>query len=613
MIYSITPDITGNYYDLFAQLGFLAFFLVLCYEGHRRKYPMTVWLLSLAIIVTLALFGSRVAVFDLAAWQGWWQGGIFPVATNRTSIGAVLFLFPAIWFVKKVLRFKAPILDTMAFALPLVLILRRIGCFTAACCYGTPTGSDWGLRYLGPSSIRDQHWAETILGADRFGSAAVHPVPLYFILGALLCLLLVKKHQHRFKQAGNLTLFALAFLLAFRFFIEFFRDPATNHQLGSFVWGLKQIQWVLIPTVFILALSIWIRERRCQTNFAKAETITPDLARLGFVNLLLFTFVFWMQDSFSFAEKLGIHSFLILSAVALLVQMLKEKDRIRQINWQGSLVAVLAFFMMSQSYPSNMKDIEEGTKHTFSANYNNVYLGTKTYECLQIESGCGGNTCVFADSLRPNGARYNQFNFGYNGKTFTTREGRRFINRGKIRTTYITYGVDFQPEFFYDKNTNYRIRRSNIMPYVGRGGKNAEFIVGLRVGNIWGINLSEGIQGEKPTVISTSLRIGSPDNLYLVGSLENSMALGASVNSGSVNLTMNMRDYSKNHMEYLRFGYANIYEGSELIYLEPAFNLNEHFLITPRFGMSYRRERADEVRKAFSRPSIGLGVQYRMN
>jgi len=614
MIYSVTPDITGSYYDLSAHLTLLVFFLMLCYEGHRRKFPAAAWLLSLAIVVTLALFGSRIGVFDLAAWQTWWQGGAFPVATERTSIGVVLFLFPAIWLIRKGLRFNAPILDTLAFAIPVVLIIRRMGCIAAACCYGIPTESSWGLRYLGPSSIRDQHWVEVISGADRFGSAAVHPVPVYFILGGVISLFLLRKYQNRFKQAGSLTLFALALLLGFRFFIEFFRDPATNHQLGNFVLGLKQIQWFSLLAVLVLTVSIWIRERRPQTYFTKAEMTVPSLARIGFVNLLLFTFVYWMQSSFTLAEKIGIHSFLILSGVALLAEVLKEKDSLASFNWQSSFAALLAFFMMSQSYPSNMDKIEKGTKHTLSLDYNRAHLGSSTYECIDIESGCGGNTCVFADSLRPNGPRYNQFNLGYNAKVFRTRLKRWGRNRGKSHNTYYTYGVNYQPEFFYDKETDYRVHRSNIMPYVGRGGKNFEFIIGLRMGKIWGNDISgDGLPTQKSRVLSTALRIGSPDNIYINFGAENSTALGASVNNTSLSLTMNMRDYSSNYLEYMRFGLANIYENAGLIYIEPALNLNDHFLITPRFGLSFRPELDSENRAAFNHFFIGLGAQYRIN
>ena len=104
LTYSITPDITGMLYDIAAHLTLLVFFLMLCYEGHRRQYPTAAWLLSIAIILTVTLFGSRIAVFDIASWKLWWQNGYFPVATERTTLGVALFLIPAIWMIKKGLQ-----------------------------------------------------------------------------------------------------------------------------------------------------------------------------------------------------------------------------------------------------------------------------------------------------------------------------------------------------------------------------------------------------------------------------------------------------------------------------------------------------------------------------
>lgn len=612
--YAIIPDITGSLYDLSAHFALFAFFLILCYEGYRRKFPTAVWFLSLAIIVTVTLFGSRLAVFDIASWQLWWKEGILPLATERTSIGVVVFMFPAIWLVKKVLRFQSPFFDTLAFALPVVVILRRLGCLAAACCYGTPTGSDWGLRFMGPSVIRDQHWAMQIEGADRFGAAAVHPVQIYFIIGGILCLILLQKYRNHFKRAGNLTLFSLAFLLAFRFFTEFFRDPATNHQLGDFVLGLKQVQWFLLITVLLLSISIWIRER--SKSYSNNLITSPSISRLVFTNLLLFSFVYWMRDGFTVVEKIGIHSFLILSGVALVAALVKEKQYFLQTNGQTALITLLAFFMMSQSYPANIDQSPEGKILTFHGNYNHINLNDPTYNCVQTESGCGGTSCVLADSLNPNGAQYNQFNLGLNVRDFSTIKKRRWRSGGdSTYVTFLTYGFDYQPEFFYDKGTDRRVFRNNFMPYLGWGGSFAEMTVGVRIGNFWGepVVSQNQVAGEKNFSLAGSVRLGSPDHLYFIGSLENSLAMGASVGSFEVSASMNLRDYSRQRWEYIRFGYGSLYLHASHLYIEPAFNLNKELILTPRFGLSFHKELDDRGREAFRHPSFGIGLQYRMD
>ena len=139
-----------------------------------------------------------------------------------------------------------------------------------------------------------------------------------------------------------------------------------------------------------------------------------------------------------------------------------------------------------------------------------------------------------------------------------------------------------------------------------------ELTVGLRMGAIWGRTLEDDIEKEKKTTLAASFRLGSPDDLYFIGSVENSSVLGASVHSIDLSMTMILRDYTRNRLEYLRFGVSNIYENAGLVYLEPAFNFKEKLIFTPRLGLSFRREKDFENRPAFYHPMVGLGVQYRV-
>ncbi|MFK7810562.1 MAG: prolipoprotein diacylglyceryl transferase family protein [Saprospiraceae bacterium] len=611
--YSITPDITGTLYDFFAHTGLLFFFLICTYEAHRRKFPMAAWLLSLAIIVSLTLFGTRIAVFDIAAWQTWWQEGIFPIATQRTALGAAVFIFPSIWLIKKGLRFKAPILDTLAFAIPVIAIMRRLGCLAAACCYGLPTENGWGLRYLGPSVIRDQHWAETVLGADRFGSAAVHPVPVYFIIAALLTLFLLKKYKSTFKRIGSQTLFVIVLLLGFRFYIEFFRDPMTNHQLGDYAFGLKKVQWFLLLITTSLSLMLWYREKQTVQDI---KIITPALSRMVYANVLLGLFIYWMQDSFLIAEKVGIHSLLMLSLIALFVEAIRSRRPAEWQNWKAAFVVLLALVMMSQSYPKHMDSIEEEkTLFTLQGNWNKMNLGAASYNCTEVQSGCGGSDCVFADSLSPIGPEYQQFSIGINGKRFRPSPRKRWKpGMSHSYVSYINFGLDVQPEFFYNEALDYRTRKYNIMPYVGWGTRQVEFTFGLRIGRIWN-NQSNGsnIPEDNAVVGAFTLRIGSTDGFYFYGNINNSSAFGASVGSFNGTFNMNLSNYTNNHLEYLRFGLSNFHHNVLYTYIEPAFNIGEKFLVTPRFGLTYRSKRGPEFRQSFREPAFGMGLYYRLN
>ncbi len=619
--FSLTPDVTGITYDLFQYLSWGAMLVILLYEGWRRKYPLAAWSLSLALLLTVVILGTRLATFDAAAWEAWWRSGVFPQGGQRTAVASAVCFFLGIWLVRKGLHFRAPILVTFAFAVPATMILRRLGCLAAACCYGLPTEWGWGISYVGPSHLRDNHLSRGLVEWSDYSSALVYPVPLYFVVGGLLCYWILWRCKGRFRQAGNLTLLMMVVLLSFRFVIEFFRDPITNHQLGGLWLGLKQVQLVLLGTVIVLLAAIWLWERR---PVRQESHRFPSPHRLLWGNALLAGFVFWMQDGFTFAEKACIHGYMLLSWGALLVQLLRQTQASTQRRWQTSMIALIAFGLMSQTYPYVPVDTTMVRAHynTFKFNTNYGSVGSAHYECIQVNSGCGGTSCVRGDSINPYGPRHLPIEVGFDRVRVIQR---MYTKRGirKLWYFYTSFGIEAQGEFFQNRELGVSKFRGNVFPYFRFGNRGIELKIGARLGSIWHENedadipISSPINSNdhaqpNPLVFASALRVGRPSGIYLQVHSEQSPILGASTHSVGVNLNMNLNRFTNNKWQYLRIGMENVYSLDFIQYIEAGINLTNNIVITPRIGLVMRDQSGDVSRhRSFTRVMGGVGFYYR--
>ncbi len=625
----LEPDITGFAYDSCLYLSWFFILLVLFCEGHRRRYPIAAWMLCIALIISISILGSRLATFDWAAWQHWWEEGVFPEGDHRSSIAALLFFLLGLLMVRRGVGFRAPMLVVFAFVLPVLVIVRRLGCLLTGCCYGLPTESGWGIVYTGPSLIQERHLAKALVASSDHCSAAVHPVPLYLMIGAVVCGLVLWGCRGRFRQSGNLTLLSFALLLGFRFWIEFFRDPATNHQLGGWWLGLKEVQWVLLVSVLLLVVAIWARERRARRiasnlSFQQVFYKFPSATRLIWVNVLLAGFVFWMQEGFTFAEKASIHCFLLLSWVAMGRLLFRETTTPTPNKWQVSLVAAIAFGLMSQTYPyipADSADVK--TKYTsFKINGNYGDLHDPHYECTMISSGCSGDTCVLSDTLNSYGPVYIPLEIGIDWASLNRQKTK--INRRTGRKTemyfYTSFGIEGQLEYFYNPRLDITRYRGNVFPYFRFGSHFIEFKGGLRIGSIWnaasggdipfqseGFN---GIPGESPFVVSTAIRAGNPNKFYIQINGEHSSILGASAQGADINVNMNLNRFTNNKWQYLRMGLVDSYNRNYVSYLEAGINLTDQISLTPRVGLVMNNPEKNQVN--FIRLIGGFGMYYRM-
>lgn len=346
----INSEYGGYYYDLFYRLSFLVCFGIFLIESWRRKYPLSTILLIAATTIFFAILGSKISAVSWAEWKAFLTTGAPLALDGKSSFGALLFGWLGIGIAQRTLGFKRSVLDLYLLALPITLIFQRLGCLMAGCCYGSASTLPWAMEYGREHVAWKVQHAQGLIDGMSEHTLAIHPVPLYFILAFLLIILLALHFGRRFRANGNQTLFVLVLLFGFRFFIEFFRDPVTNHGWGEAFWGIKQIQWLLLGFVLILSAIISFRERRYRPvtesdPFTAKRQIARQLALWAIPPLGLWLLPGW----FSFSEITIIHAHVLFAALALAWIAFHQftHPRLRGVT---AVLLIVALFSMGQTY-----------------------------------------------------------------------------------------------------------------------------------------------------------------------------------------------------------------------------------------------------------------------
>lgn len=139
------------------------------------------------------------------------------------------------------------LLDAIAPAGVLPPLIGRFGCYTAGCCYGTPTDLPWGVTFEHPAAAAP-------------AGVALHPTQLYeaAALTALFALLWWRRKRVAF--TGELVVLYLGLYSVARFAIETVRGDDVR----GFVFGgaLSFSQAIAIPSVVIAVAAYAILRRR---------------------------------------------------------------------------------------------------------------------------------------------------------------------------------------------------------------------------------------------------------------------------------------------------------------------------------------------------------------
>lgn len=255
----------GNF-DFFGFFLILSFIFISSFFAYisYKKYNLPIRI-SIAICSTTILFvilGAKIFTITSEQWLLLFTEGEIPKTNKLTVLGALAFTPIGIWIGKKLFKINLPILDLIAIPLPIALAIQRLGCFFAGCCYGTPSGNFFGICYAPYTSAHKHYYNENLLENFSDYTPLLHPVQLYLVSFSILGSLLIYFLRNKFTGKGSLFFLSLLSYFVSRFFIEFLRDPSTDGEFGTLLFGLKQIQWLLIIVSILCIGIIYFKEHK---------------------------------------------------------------------------------------------------------------------------------------------------------------------------------------------------------------------------------------------------------------------------------------------------------------------------------------------------------------
>lgn len=243
-------DFPIHSYGVLIALGFLLAVWFAKAEARRLRLPpekivdLGFWALLVGMAGSRALFVvTQLSYFSEHPWEMFhiWEGGL-------VFYGGFLACGPFFyWFCRKNKMSMATVLDLGAVCLPLAHAFGRIGCFSAGCCYGKPTGMPWGVAFDSPLvdvSVR---------------GIPVHPTQLYEALSLLVLFFILRRQRLHKKFNGEIAILYCVGYAAIRFVIEFFRGDLVRGFVIPDVISTSQFIAIL---VFAAGATFYFLKRR---------------------------------------------------------------------------------------------------------------------------------------------------------------------------------------------------------------------------------------------------------------------------------------------------------------------------------------------------------------
>jgi len=189
----------------------------------------------------------------------WWKGGV-------VAYGGFLggLLGTAVFCRIHGVRLLA-VADCAVPSLCLGLMLTRIGCLLAGCCFGQPWEGPWAVRFPAGSPAFEQQALQGLLPAGATESLPVHPTQVYEALVGLALLSVVMAVRRRQKFPGQaLVAFFLGYA-ALRYAIEVVRADAGRGAIGPFSTS-QLIALVTLPSAAMLFYVLWRHHQQVLTS-----------------------------------------------------------------------------------------------------------------------------------------------------------------------------------------------------------------------------------------------------------------------------------------------------------------------------------------------------------
>jgi len=596
-LFTITTDRGEHYFTLFYLIAFLVCILIVLYEGYRRKYPMHRWLLIMASGIIFFIIGYKFFALSLEDWRYLIAEQALPTTGKKTILGGLIGLLAGFGLAKQLLGFRLPVMDTLAVALPISMAIQRVGCLISGCCFGKPVELPWAVSYSSHAPAYHVHLDQGLIQATDVSSLSVHPTQLYHVIFCLIIALIVWKTRKRWKAPGNQLLFAILLYAVFRFFSEFFRDPAANFTMQH-LWGLKYVQWGVLAGILIFSLVIWLKEHYHKNNPGKSLRFKENYMRNLLLAGLLIMLSWLGRNWFESMEILTIHAVLYPAILAVCWNLYK-KFTIKGYRWVSPAFLLLGTIFMSQTFlPEN-----EDEKVT----YTEVGVGgmTSTYsefvrKYLGTSSSCLGPVASWSDE------EYHKYSTYSVGLQFSYHEILNQYRRFTFRGTAF-FGTDKVSSL--DLDYEYNETTFGVSPYLQCDWRYFGFGLGFHLGSLRyaAIDVSsskmevgewENQKAEYIFYPQCHLRLGSLQYFFVEGNLTNHFpssspmpyySFGIGTGIGKVNGT-------KIGVGYSDAGY----------YLQTIYPIKEKYVIEAFYADQFKS--GIDTRRMFS-----FGFHYRFN
>lgn len=251
-------DFPIHSYGILIAVGFLSCVWVSKRDGEAQGIPgdkivdLGFWALLVGMLGSRILYIlTRLSYYAENPLEIFyvWEGGL-------VFFGGPLLCIPFfLWYTKRHGLPRWKVLDLGTTAIPLAHAFGRLGCLSAGCCYGRPTGGDWGIKLY------------TDLVEPHMQGVYLHPTQLYESL-ALLALFFILRAMRKTKKFDGQVFFT--YLISYsiiRSIIEIFRGDTIR---GFVIDGILSTSQFISVIVVIVASILYFKRKR--------EACSPKLA-----------------------------------------------------------------------------------------------------------------------------------------------------------------------------------------------------------------------------------------------------------------------------------------------------------------------------------------------
>lgn len=522
ILFTISTEHGGMYFAIFYTIAFLLGILIFIYEGFRKKYPKLPWLLIALSGVVFFILGSKLFSCPPEEWKQIFTELRFPSTSGKTILGGIIGLIVGVFLASRFLKFRRPVFDNLAIALPIGMAIQRVGCLLTGCCFGKPTQLPWAVKYGSNALPFHTHCDNGLIHLHDSASMPIHPTQLYQIIGCLIIAVIIWRTRKYWKASGSLFLFSVMLYGCLRFFTEFFRDPVANHYfMGEIFWGLKYLQWCIAGSLLIIGSFLIFRERKYKEFIINNSNIRDQLVRP--VLLIVFIFILYgiTKNWFDIMEKLSIH-LIMIPVIIMLCWKVFQKFTLPRYRWITAMVCFFSIALMSQTYiPKNPEDKITYTEVGIGGMISKYYESVRQYEGEIM--GCLGPYAKFS---KPEMHEFSSISYGFH---VTHYEVKSLYKRFKFR--FAAFAGKYHASNVDSKDVRNEVT-IGFNPYLQWDWRNVGFGTGIHVGSFnyaqihkstkrMAVGEWENSHNEFWFFPQVHLRLGPYDIAYIEGNLAN--------------------------------------------------------------------------------------------